>query len=104
MSSRLRRVLDLVEENPDEPLPRYMAGNELLNSGDAEGAVEHLIRYVEMLPGGDVGAAWRMLGRAYVALGREDEARSACEAGIRAALAHRHGDLAAAIEHDLESL
>ena len=97
-------VLGLVVENPDEPLPRYMAGNELLNAGDPGGAVLHLTRYVEMLPGGDVGAAWRMLARAYAALGRDDEAREACQAGIRAALAHGHGDLASAIEGDLESL
>ena len=104
MTSRLDMILALVAENPDEPMPYYMAGNELLNSGDYERAVEHLRRYIGMLPGGDVGAAYRMLGRAYVGLGDADAARAAFEEGIRAALAHRHGDLAQALREELATL
>ena len=104
MTSRLQRVLDLVAENPDEPMPRYMAGNELLNAGDYAGAVDHLRRYVDMLPHGDVGAAFRMLGRAWLGLGDEAAARNAFLAGIEAALAHGHGDLAEAIREELAAI
>lgn len=103
MTSRLDMILSLVAENPDEPMPRYMAGNELLNAGRPDAAVEHLRRYVEMLPDGDVGAAYRILGRAYAELGDADRAREAYRAGVDAALAHGHGDLAAAIREDMQS-
>ena len=97
-------ILRLVEENPTEPMPHYMAGNELLNAGEPARALEHLRRYVEMLPAGDVGAAYRLMGRAYAELGDAAGSRRAYEAGIRAAQSHGHGDLAAAIREDLESL
>ena len=101
MNDRLRMILELVAENPDEPMPRYMAGNELLNAGDLAGAAAQLTRYVEMLPDGDVGAAYRLLGRAYQALGDEAAARQAFASGVRAALAHGHGDLADAIRDEM---
>jgi predicted Zn-dependent protease len=104
MTSRLEQVLALAAENPAEPMPHYMAGNELLNAGEYEQAIEHLQRYVDLLPGGDVGAAYRMLGRSYAGLGDSLRAREACAAGARAARAHGHGDLAAAIEKDAAGL
>jgi predicted Zn-dependent protease len=101
VTDRLQMILELVAENPDEPMPRYMAGNELLNAGDHFGAVAQLTRYVEMMPEGDTGAAYRLLGRAHRGLGDEAAAREAFAEGIRAALAHGHGDLAAAIREEL---
>ena len=102
--ARLKMVLELVADSPDEPMPRYMAGNELLNLGEPEPALEHLRRYVEMLPGGDVGAAYRLIGRAHAQLGEPEGAREAYAEGIRAALRHGHGDLAEAIRQEVESL
>lgn len=94
-------VLGLVAENPEEPMVHYMAGNELLSTGDPARALEHLRRYIAMLPKGDLGAAYRLIGRARAELGDLEGAREAFDAGIRAALAHGHGDLAAAIEEEL---
>ncbi|MFN2433030.1 MAG: tetratricopeptide repeat protein [Gemmatimonadota bacterium] len=102
MTSRLEMVLELVAEHPGEPMPRYMAGNELLGAGDFAGAVAHLRRYIEMLPEGDVGAAYRLLARAHRALGDEPAARESFAEGIRAALAHGHRDLAEAIRGEIE--
>lgn len=104
MTSRLDTILELAADNPDQPMPQYMAGNELLNAGQPGRALGHLRRYVAMLPGGDVGAACRMMGRACLELGDVDAARSAFAGGIEAALAHGHGDLAAAIRGEMESL
>jgi predicted Zn-dependent protease len=99
--SRLEMILELAAENPDQPMPHYMAGNELLNAGDPERALEHLRTYVRMLPHGDVGAAYRLIGRACLAVGDEKGANEAFAAGIRAALAYGHGDLAAAIREEM---
>jgi tetratricopeptide (TPR) repeat protein len=104
MKSRLEAILDLIEESPDEPMPRMMAGNELLNAGDYEGAIQHLERYIELLPNGDLGAAYRMLGKARAGRGDLDEAREAYERGVAAALAHGHRDLAQAMQQEMAEL
>jgi predicted Zn-dependent protease len=101
-TNRLEMILELAAENPNEPMAQYMAGNELLNAGEAVRAIEHLRRYVEMLPGGDVGAAYRLMGRAYLALGDDQNARGSFDSGIRAALAHGHGDLAQNIREEIK--
>lgn len=102
MSSRLEIILSLADENPAEPLAQYMAGNELLNAAQPARAVAYLDRYVALLPGGDLGAAFRMLGRAHRELGDLEAARGAYEQGCRSALAHGHGDLAEAIRAEME--
>lgn len=104
MTARLEMILRLAAENPAEPMPHYMAGNELLNAGEPARALEFLGRYVEMLAGGDVGAAYRMMARAHLALGNAGAARESFADGIRAALAHGHGDLAAAMRDELGAM
>jgi predicted Zn-dependent protease len=104
MKSRLEAILDLVEESPDEPMPRMMAGNELLNAGDYEGAIQHLERYIELVPNGDLAAAYRMLARARARRGDLDEAREIYETGVQAALAHGHTDLAQAMQQEMADL
>ena len=102
--TRLETILALAEESPTEPMPQYMAGNELLNDGQPRRALEYLARYVEMLPGGDLGAAYRLMARAHVELGEVEPAREMFEAGARAALAHGHRDLAVAIRDEMAQL
>ncbi len=104
MSSRLATILGLADENPQEPMPQVMAGNELLNAGEPARALEYLGRYVALLPGGDLGAAYRMMGRAHLALGDRQASRRAFEQGLGSALAHGHGDLAGAIRQEMEGL
>ena len=104
MTTRLEMILSLVAENPEEPMPHYMAGVELLNAGDPARAAEHLQRYIDMLPGGDVGAAYRTLGRAHAMLGNREATRQAFEDGLQAALAHGHGDLAEELRGELAAL
>jgi predicted Zn-dependent protease len=102
MSSRLETVLSLADENPDEPMPQIMAGNELLNAGEPARALAYLDRYVALLPGGDVGAAYRMKGRAHHLLGEAEAAQLAFGSGLASALAHGHGDLAQAIREEMQ--
>jgi predicted Zn-dependent protease len=104
VSERLQTVLALADENPAEPMAQYMAGNELLNAGLPARAIEYLTRYVSMRAGADLGAAYRLIGRAHAELGQREAAREAFQAGIESALAHGHSDLAQAIGDELESL
>jgi predicted Zn-dependent protease len=102
VSTRLATILGLADENPDEPMPQVMAGNELLNAGQPTRALEYLERYVALLPGGDLGAAHRMMGRAHLALGDRQASRRAFEQGLESALAYGHGDLAGAIREEMD--
>lgn len=72
----------------DGALLRFALGNALLGAGDATGAAEELRRAVDF----DAGytAAWKLLGKAALALEDKTVAREAWEKGIEAAI--RHGD------------
>jgi len=72
----------------DGALLRFGIGSEYLKAGDAATAAAHLQRAVVLDPG--YSAAWKLLGKALVAEGREDEALDAWREGIAAA--ERKGD------------
>jgi predicted Zn-dependent protease len=103
VSTRLETIVGLADENPNEPMPQVMAGNELLNAGEPARALQYLERYAALLPGGDLGAAYRMMARAHLALGDREGARRAFELGLASALSHGHGDLAAALKDEMEA-
>ena len=86
--SRATALEALLAQGQDTALLRYSLGNEYLNAGDSAAAVAHLMHAVRHDP--DYSAAWKMLGKAYVALGQTDQARGAFEQGIAAA--SRKGD------------
>ncbi|MEO5764128.1 MAG: tetratricopeptide repeat protein [Casimicrobiaceae bacterium] len=72
----------------DGALLRFSLGNEYLKAGDAARAAEHLQHAVAQ----DAGytAAWKLLGKALAAAGRNDDALAAYRAGIE--VARRKGD------------
>lgn len=84
----------MLRSGRDDPLLRYSLGNEYLKAGDADAAIDHLRRAVEQDP--NYSAAWKVLGKACVQLGRFDEAIDAFGIGI--AVAEKRGDLQAAKE------
>jgi predicted Zn-dependent protease len=67
----------------DGALLRYSLGTEYLKAGEAERGIASLREAVAREP--KYSAAWKALGRALAAGGREDEARAAFSAGIAAA-------------------
>lgn len=75
----------------DGALLRYSLGNALLTAGDVHGAAESFNAALQFDP--DYSAAWKLLGRAQLALGDAAGAAHAWRQGI--AVAHARGDVQA---------
>ncbi len=73
----------LLASGRDTPDLRFALSNAYLKAGDAEHAIEHAAAAVQLKP--DYSAAWRLLGQAQVAAGRNSDAASSFERGIQAA-------------------
>ncbi|MCF6783604.1 tetratricopeptide repeat protein [Stutzerimonas stutzeri] len=76
----------MLAQGMDNPMLRFGLGKGYLDAGDAERAVTHFRRCVELDP--KYSAAWKLLGRALQSCGDLDEARAAWEKGLVAARAH----------------
>jgi len=86
MRERLQALLDA---GRDDALLRFGLGNACLQAGDVDAAATHLAAATRHDP--DYSAAWKLLGKALLALGREGEAEAAWRAGLEAAA--RRGDV-----------
>lgn len=86
MRERLQALLDA---GRDDALLRFGLGNACLQAGDMDAAATHLAAATRHDP--DYSAAWKLLGKALLALGREDDAEAAWRAGLDAA--SRRGDV-----------
>ena len=76
----------MLAKGVDNSLLRFGLGKGYLDLKDNAKAAEHLQKCVEFDP--KYSAAWKLLGKAYVAAGDRDAARSAWEQGLAAAQAH----------------
>ena len=101
-SDRLAALERMVGNRPDDPRLRFGLALEYLNAGRTEDGVRELRLYLDGAD--DEGNAWGRLGGALHALGREEEARAAYEAGIEAALRHGHPTMAEELKETLEEL
>ena len=72
----------------DGALLRFSLGSEYLRAGDAAAAAAHLAQAVAL--DASYTAAWKLLGKALAAAGRNEEARDAYRQGIE--VAQRRGD------------
>ncbi|MCD9007585.1 tetratricopeptide repeat protein [Luteimonas sp. XNQY3] len=86
MRERLQALLDA---GRDDALLRFGLGNACLQAGDVDAAAMHLSAATRHDP--DYSAAWKLLGKALLALGREGDAEAAWRAGLDAAA--RRGDV-----------
>ena len=93
-SPTLANLEKLIGTPRDGALLRYSIGNEQLKAGDAAGAVAQLQEAVTRDP--NYSAAWKLLGKALVDAGRDQEALAAYRQGI--AVAAARGDKQAAKE------
>lgn len=86
MRERLQALLDA---GRDDALLRFGLGNACLQAGDPVAATTHLTATTRHDP--DYSAAWKLLGKAWLALGRDADAEAAWRAGLDAAA--RRGDV-----------
>ena len=77
------RLQKLLDGGKDSALLRFGLGFEYLRAGDPGTAITHLQQAVVFDP--TYSAAWKMLGKALVETGRDQEALSAYRDGIAAA-------------------
>ena len=82
-SSRLQMLKQFVSANPNDSFARYGLAMEYANAGDTEAALAEFKRLIEMNP--DYTAAYQMAAQTLVKSGRESEARTMLEAGIKSA-------------------
>ena len=94
MSDRIDALLAILRSGQDTALLRFSLGSEYLGQQQFEAAAEHLRAAVELDP--NYSAAWKLLGRALLSLGRSDEARAVYRSGIT--VAEAKGDTQAAKE------
>jgi Tfp pilus assembly protein PilF len=84
----------MLARGQDSPLLRFGLGQEYLKRNQNDRAITHLRAAVEKDP--KYSAAWKMLGQALAAAGRNDDATSAYREGIR--IAEEKGDIQSARE------
>ena len=82
----LESLEKMLAKGVDNALLRFGLGKGYLDAGDNARAVEHLQRCVGFDP--KYSAAWKLLGKAWLAAGDIAQARQAWEQGIEAATAH----------------
>ncbi|RAU48479.1 MULTISPECIES: tetratricopeptide repeat protein [unclassified Pseudomonas] len=82
----LESLEKMLAKGMDSALLRFGLGKGYLDAGDHDKAVEHLQRCVEFDP--NYSAAWKLLGKAWLATGNGEQARKAWEQGIDAAVGH----------------
>jgi Tfp pilus assembly protein PilF len=86
----MRAALEkLLAQGRDDALLRFGLGNACLGDGDNQAATEHLARAVQHNPA--YSAAWKLYGKALMALGQMDEAKAAWESGL--GVAEQQGDM-----------
>ncbi|HEY1326433.1 MAG TPA: tetratricopeptide repeat protein [Casimicrobiaceae bacterium] len=73
----------LLASGKDGALLRYSLGNECLKAGEHDAAIEHLTRATALDP--RYTAAWKLLGKALQAAGRDADALTAWRRGIEVA-------------------
>ena len=99
-AERIAALEAMLARNPDDPRARFGLAAEFEKLEQWDAAITHLQAYLRTAD--DEGNAYARLGRAFAALGRVDEARSAYAEGIAAANRHGHPSLAEELEALLE--
>ncbi|MFD2754156.1 tetratricopeptide repeat protein [Comamonas terrae] len=88
MSIAIRNFEALLAQGKDSALLRYTLGKAYLDQEQAENARSHLQQATALDP--DYSVAWKLLGKAELALGDTVAARRAWQQGL--ACAHARGD------------
>jgi len=77
------RLEGMLAKGQDNPLLRFGLGSNYFNQKNHDKALEHFMVCVEQEP--THSAAWKLLGRSYMALAQKDKAEIAFQEGLKAA-------------------
>lgn len=102
MNDRIAALQRMLERNPDDVRARFGLAAEYERLGEWAAVVEQLNAYLAAAQ--DEGNAYGRLARAYLELGRTEDARVAYQAGIAAAAIHGHPTMAGEFEDALQEL
>lgn len=102
MNDRIAALQRMLERNPDDVRARFGLAAEYERLGEWAAVVEQLNAYLAAAQ--DEGNAYGRLARAYLELGRTEDARVAYQAGIAAAANHGHPTMAGEFEDALQEL
>ncbi len=94
LTMNIEALQNMLNQGQDNLLLRYGLAQALLKDGQAEQAVEHLLKALEFDP--QHSAAYKLLGKAYNESQQPEHAISTYEKGI--AIAEQKGDIQAAKE------
>lgn len=90
----IRNLEALLERGGDAPPLRFALASRYFAAGNHDAAIEHAQAAVAL--DGEYSAAWKVLGKAQAAAGRDADAAASYRSGI--ASAERRGDMQAAKE------
>ena len=101
-NKRIESLKELLGREPENPLIHLMLAAEHLKERQFQTALDTLETYLGLTD--DEGSAYRMKAQALLALGRDEEARTAYRQGIAAAQRHHHSSMVSEFEQALEDL
>lgn len=81
--SRIDRLLQFLEEDPEDPFVRFALASEYLKAGDERSALAWFEKLVDERP--DYVGTYYHLGKLYLRLGRAEDAVRTFENGIKMA-------------------
>ena len=102
VNTRLQQIIDMLDEEPNDPELRYMLAMEYASVGDDEGAVRCFQELLETSP--DFPPAYHQGARTLVRLNRISEAREFLQRGIPIARNKGNDHAAGEMQELLESL
>lgn len=94
--ARLQMLDKVIASGSSDPFVHYAHALELRSLGDKAEALEALAGVAERFE--DYAPTYLMAGQLAAELGREDEARTWCERGLKVADAHASGELQALLD------
>lgn len=102
MQSRIEYFEKMLNTDPENPTGLLALANEYQKAGRWEDVAGVLKRYIAAHE--DEGNAYGRLGDALMKIGREDEARTVYEKGVRQAIKFGHSGMAEDLQLSIEQL
>ncbi len=100
--SRRQRLEEMLTEDPNDPFLRYGLAMDYAGAGEDEAAAKCFAELIQASP--DYVPAYLQAGQVLSRLGREEEARAVCQAGVAAAQKQGDGHAAGELQGLLDMM